>query len=185
MLEERLFLILGYVLLSAIFATFLFYTRFSKLIKFCLITVVSIFYFLTWWGYSNILGWPSDSDLPENFRISWVVIEEPNKTTKEEGHIYLWIRQLDEAKLVFGKPRSYELTWTEENNRTAKAALLRIEQGERLNGTKTYGVLDSSNQGDKANPYQSFEGEEEVGIPSFEFKEVVPPNLPPKAQILE
>jgi len=146
------------------------------------IFVVTVFYYLTWQGYIELLGWPSEQDLPDNFRISWVVIEEPNKLTKEEGAVYLWVRSIDRIGMAEGKPRSFKMNWSEENHRKAQLALSKLQEGEQLNGKKTYGVIEK-NEGNKANPYDSYEGETEEGAPSFEFTEVPPPSLPPKALV--
>ena len=66
---------------------------------------------------------------------------------------------------------------------SASSYLYKLKEGEQLNGTKTYGVLDKENEGNKANQYKSEDGEPEEGIPSFEFVEVPPPNLPAKKKI--
>jgi hypothetical protein len=51
-----------------------------------------------------------------------------------------------------------------------------------LNGKKTYGVVNKDKEADNANLYES-QGEQEEGIPSFEFVEVAPRTLPPKTLI--
>ena len=88
--------------------------------------------------------------------------------------MYLWIRKLSEVNTPYGVPRSYKLNWNEENHKVAQAALHKLKEGEQLNGTKTYGVLDKENEGNKANQYKSEDGALEEGRPSFEFVEVAP-----------
>jgi hypothetical protein len=183
MVEERLLLIFSYLLISGLLLMFCFYTSFSKKIKLCGVVFVTAFYFLSWNTYTNLLGWPSAQDLPEEFRIIWVVIEEPKKETGKEGGLYLWVRLLDEAKIVHGKPRAYKLEWSEENYKKAQFALLKLKEGEQLNGKKTYGVINKDKEGDKANLYES-QGEQEEGVPSFEFEEIPARTLPPKTLIL-
>ena len=97
MLEERLFLILSYLLIASLLLLFCFFTPFSRKVKLTGIFVVAAFYFSSWNSYINILGWPSTEDLPEKFRISWVVIQEPSKGDRKEGGLYLWIRKLNEV----------------------------------------------------------------------------------------
>ena len=75
------------------------------------------------------------------------------------------------------------LNWTEENHKVAQAALHKLKEGEQLNGTKTYGVLAKENERNKANQYKSEDGVLEEGMPSFEFVEVPPPELPAKKNI--
>ncbi len=183
MLEERLFLILSYLLIASLLLLFCFFTPFTRKVKLAGILVVAAFYFTSWNSYINILGWPSTEDLPDKFRISWVIIQEPSKGNRKEGSLYLWLRKLNEVNTPYGAPRSYKLLWNEENHKVAQSALYKLKEGEQLNGTKTYGVLDKENEGNKANQYKSEDGEPEEGIPSFEFVEVPPPNLPAKKKI--
>ena len=183
MLEERLFLILSYLLVASLLLLFCFFTPFSRKVKLTGIFVVAAFYFASWNSYINILGWPSTEDLPDKFRISWVVIQEPSKGDRKEGGLYLWIRKLNEVNIPYGVPRSYKLNWNEENHKVAQAALHKLKEGEQLNGTKTYGVLDKENEDNKANQYKSDDGGLEEGRPSFEFVEVAPPELPAKKKI--
>ena len=65
MLEERLFLILSYLLIASLLLLFCFFTPFSRKAKLTGIFVVAAFYFASWNSYINILGWPSTEDLPE------------------------------------------------------------------------------------------------------------------------
>lgn len=109
MVEERLLLILSYLLIASLLLVFCFYTSFSKKIKVGGVIFITVFYFFSWNTYTNILGWPSEEDLPDEFRIIWVVINEPNKEMRKEGDLYLWVRLMDEAKIVKGKPRAYKL----------------------------------------------------------------------------
>jgi len=185
MLEERLVLLMAYILVASLLIIFCFYTDFSKRIKSFMILSVSFFYFFSWQGLFGILGWPTYEDLPDEFNISWVVIQEPNKVTKKEGGLYLWIRNLDESNRPFGEPRAYSLFWNEENHKKAQDALHRIKEGDQLNGRKTYGVLNKDNKGDKSNKYESEEVNQEEGRPSFVFDEVPPPDLPVKTKIPE
>lgn len=185
MLEERLILSITYVAIAALLLVFCFYTNFSKKIKLTSIFVISIFYIFSWKGYAAILGWPTTDELPENFNIVWVVIQEPNKSRSNEGELFLWIKEIDEFSKPHGEPRSFKLQWNKENQRMAQDALHKLQEGERLNGRKTYGVLNKDNEGKKSNPYDVQEGEEEQGRPSFEFVEVPPPELPPKTLILD
>tara|TARA_Y100000591_G_C21672690_1_gene613786 strand:+ start:382 stop:837 length:456 start_codon:yes stop_codon:yes gene_type:complete len=150
-----------------------------------MICLVSFFYYTSWEIYKNILGWPSFEELPERFKISWVVILEPDKKNNKEGEIFLWIRDIDSFEFGSAKPRAYQLNWNEENHKKAQEALHKLKEGEQLNGRKSYGVLNQDNESKKSNPYDAQEGDPEQGRPSFEFIEVPPPDLPPKTLILD
>ena len=185
MIEERLLLTLAYVITSALLLLFCFYTSFSKKIKLSGVVALTVFYIFSWQGYLGILGWPTSEELPEKFNINWVVIEEPNKVLNQEGGLFLWVRELNDADKPIGDPRAYKLFWNIENQKKAQDALHRIKEGEQLNGRKSYGVLNKDNEGKKSNAYEVQEGEPELGRPSFEFVEVPSPDLPPKTLIMD
>lgn len=185
MIEERLLLTLAYVTTSALLLLFCFYTSFSKKIKLSGVVALTVFYIFSWQGYLGILGWPTSEELPEKFNINWVVIEEPNKVLNQEGGLFLWVRELNDADKPIGDPRAYKLFWNSENQKKAQDALHRIKEGEQLNGRKSYGVLNKDNEGKKSNAYEVQEGEPELGRPSFEFVEVPSPDLPPKTLIMD
>jgi len=185
MLEHRLILIFLYISLACLVLIFGFRSNYSIKFKLIMICLVSFFYYTSWEIYKNILGWPSFEELPERFKISWVVILEPDKKNNKEGEIFLWIRDIDSFEFGSAKPRAYQLNWNEENHKKAQEALHKLKEGEQLNGRKSYGVLNQDNEGKKSNPYDAQEGDPEQGRPSFEFIEVPPPDLPPKTLILD
>ena len=185
MLEERLILILAYLFITILLLSICLHTSFSKKTKLLTIIISTGFYVASWKGYESILGWPTFEELPENFQINWAIIEEPNKRLKKEGSLYLWIVELDEFGKKFGKPRSYNLYWNEDNQKLVQSALHKLQEGEQLNGKKTYGVVNKDNEGKESTQYDQTSGEPEEGGPSFEFFEVPPPSLPPKTLILD
>ena len=183
MIEERIFLILGYVAISALLLIFLLYSSFTSKLKTLVVFIMASFYIFTWIGYKQILGWPSTQVIPDEFRLVWVSIDEPDKFTKREGEIHFWIRYQDDAGIPIGRPRAYSLIWSEKNHKMAQSALLQLKEGTQLNGKKTYGVLDADNFDENANPYEDSESiNSQEGNPSFEFQEVAPPSLPPKTK---
>ena len=184
MIEERILLILSYVAVTALLLVFYLYSNFSNKLKTIVILIMSTFYLTTWIGYKDLMGWPSIEEIPDEFRLLWVTIDEPDKFNKKEGNIYFWLKYIDEAGMPYGKPKAYTLLWSNENHKLAQEALLKLQDGTQLNGKKTYGVLDANDLDESANPYEdSGSGNSEEGNPSFEFKEVAPPSLPPKAKI--
>ena len=104
MLEERLILILAYLIIAILLLSICLHTSFSKKTKLLTIIISTGFYVTTWKGYESILGWPTFEELPENFQINWAIIEEPNKRLKKEDSLYLWVIELDEFGKKFGKP---------------------------------------------------------------------------------
>ena len=181
MIEERILLVSAYVAVTAILLCFCFFSKFSNSLKTVVVLIMASFYFITWLGYKQVLGWPTAEEIPEEFRLIWIAIDEPDKMTKDQGGIYLWVKSLDHICKPFGKPRAYNLVWNAENHKRAQTALAKLKDGTRLNGRKTYGVLDSEKIDERANLYEeSVSDQTQEGNPSFEFQEVSPPSLPPK-----
>ena len=98
MLEERLILSISYVVIVVLLIVFCFYTDFSKRLKLSSIFIISIFYVFSWRGYIGVLGWPTLEELPDDFNILWVVIQEPNKARSNEGELFLWIKEIDRSE---------------------------------------------------------------------------------------
>lgn len=184
MIEERLFLIVAYVAIAALLLSFYFYSTFSTTLKNVTILLVTLFYFFTWYSLEGILGWPSQQDMPDKFRILWIDIQEPQKKNDHEGEIYFWIKSLNSLELPDGKPRAYSIGWSEENAQKAEEALSRMEEGEILNGNISRNILSGDREKSERNIYEE-EGSSntEAGEPSFEFKEIAPPTLPPKSPV--
>ena len=58
-------------------------------------TIAAAVYFCLSISFSleNFEGWPSDTSLTEEFRVHWIVIEEPDKKGGE-GAVYHWVARL-------------------------------------------------------------------------------------------
>ena len=80
-------MILGYVAISTLLLIFFLYSTFSNKLKTVVVFIMASFYVFTWMGYKQILGWPSTQEIPDEFRLIWVSIDEPDKSTKKEGEI--------------------------------------------------------------------------------------------------
>ena len=147
------------------------------------IVVVSMLYFGTWLGYRGLMGWPSSEAMDTDFRVLWITIEDPDKASSEPGHIYYWVRELDEAGLATGTPRAHAVPWGEKEAEEAQRALNAMDEGRILNGRRTRGMLSSEEPLLAAN-------EEEAGTRNsagddespalFEFYSIPPASLPAK-----
>ena len=78
---------------------------------------------------SKHLGLATSDQMPDQFRVLWITIDEPNKVTREHGGIYFWVRELDEAGIPYGIPRAYHVPFTAEAAEEAQAALGKMEEG--------------------------------------------------------
>ena len=90
-------LVLAYSVTTALLLAFCFSDRQSRAIKIFSVLSVTGLYFLTWQGYQDSLGWPTKQAMPDNFRVLWITVEEPDKAHREPGSIAIWVRNLDEA----------------------------------------------------------------------------------------
>ena len=109
----------------------------------------------------NLKGWPTAEELPERFLIHWVVVKEPDKIEKEDGGIYLWVRDIDpdnDSSLKFFQkdeslePRAYRLEYSIEMHEVA------IKMKEKLlEGSPILGMNEEA-FGDENSPDQLLEG---------------------------
>ena len=158
-------------------------TQYSVVVKTLTIALITGFYVMAWQGHQSLLGWATPSDFPEEFRLHWITIDEPNKSTGEAGTIYFWLRSLDEAGLAMGEPRAHRLPWDEKTAEAAQEALSTLEGGELLNGRISRQMMAPIEEADQSTPN---EGSPEISgsdgfRPQFEFARVPPPALPAKS----
>ena len=85
MLEERLFLILSYLLIASLLLLFCFFTPFNRKVKLTGVFVVASFYFASWNSYINILGLPSTEDLPDNLGLAGLLFKNQAKEIERKG----------------------------------------------------------------------------------------------------
>ncbi|MAI27341.1 MAG: hypothetical protein CMN75_15040 [Spirochaeta sp.] len=176
-------LTLAYVAVAALLLSLTLATRYPVWVKGLAILLVSGLYFGTWLGYQGLLGWPSNQPMPSEFRVLWISIEDPDKGSSEPGHIYYWLRALDESGAVSGPPRAHAVPWDEATAEEAQRALDELEEGEVLNGRRTRGVLNASEPppqvADLEAGVRSIPGAEDREV-DFKFYSVPPPSLPAK-----
>ena len=133
MMESLLFLGASYAVVAALLVALCVNLAGRRSLKIALITLVSVFYGLTWIGHQNTLGWPTSEQMPDQFRVLWITIDEPNKVTQDMGGIYFWVRELDEAGIPQGVPRAYHVPFTAQAAEEAQAALGKMEEGKVMN----------------------------------------------------
>lgn len=178
-----LVLTLAYVAIAALLLSLNLATRHSGWVKASAIVLVSMLYVGTWLGYQGLLGWPSPQPMPAEFRVLWISMEDPDKASSEPGHIYYWLRALDEHGEVSGAPRAYAVAWDEASAEEAQRAIEALEEGEMLNGRRTRGVLStpdpSATAAEDRMGSRAVPGADDPEV-RFEFYSVPPPSLPAK-----
>ncbi|MEM8766617.1 MAG: hypothetical protein AAGE43_04185 [Pseudomonadota bacterium] len=178
-----LVLSIAYALIAALLLSLNIATRYALWVKAAAVTVVTGFYGVTWMGLNGMLGWATAAVMPEEFRVLWITMDEPDKATGEPGHIFFWVRELDAAGLPVGEPRAHRVPWSEESAESAQEALEQMEEGELLNGRLGRNLVDDE---DALETGTAYAGERSVAgaggeRPDFEFVRVPPPALPAKA----
>jgi hypothetical protein len=177
-------LTLAYVAVAALLLCLNLATRFSPWVKGIAVVLVTALYASAWLGYQGLLGWASPAALPETFRVLWITVEEPDKESGAPGTIFFWVRELDEAGFPVAPPRAHRIAWDEASARAAQEALEKLEEGERLNGRLSRGVVDEGEgRPEETTGYAVEQSVTGAGgrRPDFEFVQVPPPALPPKA----
>ncbi len=72
------------------------FTEGKWFLKFAAVAATLFFSVSLWHSIDSLLGLPSETQLPDKFLVHWIVIEEPNKITGDEGSIYIWAKDLGE-----------------------------------------------------------------------------------------
>ena len=138
-------LTLAYVAIAALLLNLNLATAVAGWLKVTAIVLVTTLYAGVWYGYQDLLGWATPDSLPEEFRVHWITLDDPDKVTGEPGAIYFWVRELDDAGFLVGAPRAHKIPWDEESAEAAEEALARMDEGELLNGHLSKGALAEEN----------------------------------------
>ena len=178
-----LILTLAYVAIAGLLLNLNLATGIAGWIKTAAIVLVTTLYAGVWFGYQDLLGWATPDSLPEEFRVHWITLDDPDKVTGEPGAIYFWVRELDDAGFPIGAPRAHRIPWDEESAEAAEEALAQMDEGELLNGHISKGALDEESSVIEGADYAGDRTRSGDGgdRPTFEFSRVPPPSLPPKA----
>ncbi|MCY4215071.1 MAG: hypothetical protein OXF68_15795 [Gammaproteobacteria bacterium] len=174
---------LAYAVIVALLLNLGLASRWGLAVKLGAIVVASGFYIAAFEGHKQLMGWATSAEMPEQFRLHWITIEEPDKASRSPGSIFFWISELDVAGLVASAPRAYRLPWDEATAQAAEDALAALNEGEPLNGFISRGAIaadeDTAGQDESAGGSAYPSGDDGLR-PSFEFRRVPPPTLPPK-----
>ncbi len=121
-------LIAAYVLIAILLLSVLIYSSWHWLVKVVLIVITSMFYIITYQSYLLVMGWPTEAELPERFRLVATAIQEPDKLTGTPGNIYLWVTDLRSDPSV-AKPRSHQLPYSDVLHKKVISANQKMRKG--------------------------------------------------------
>jgi len=142
-----------------------------------------------WYSVNDLLGWPTADSLPTKFQIHWIVIEEPNKKTGDEGSIYIWASDLNpqpngelwkfHSMDDSGEPRAHRMPYSRKLHEQSIAIMQIIKKGGQFKGTmKKPGELDSKSGKKKGKPGKRGGDFSKEQTPMF--YQLPPPNFPVK-----
>ena len=126
---EIILIISIFIFITVILLLIVLRAQINWIIKLILIIGSSLIYVGTYQGMVNFTGWPTELKLPNKFQIHWTHIREPDKFTKAEGAIYLWVEELDQYNVPSGIPRAYKLPYTPPLEDAITLVHTNIEQG--------------------------------------------------------
>ena len=119
---------IAYIFLAARLLLALVYCSMSWVTKLVLILVSVGFYWVSYLGWQNAQGWPSQADLPKRFLFYAVVVEEPDKTEGIEGRLFVWASDLANDR-PSDTPRAYVLPYDKELHVKLDAAQRQMRNG--------------------------------------------------------
>ena len=83
---------------------------------------------------NGLMGWPTTQKPPPRFNLISTRVSEPDRKAHTPGHIYLWADELDENNIPSGRPRSYQLVYSEGLARKIAGAQELRDQGREVMG---------------------------------------------------
>ncbi len=105
-------LVTAYILVAVLLLSINLYSNWSWYVKAATILITSVFYIITYISMPPLLGWPTEQEPPERFRLVSAYVEQPNKLTGDEGAIYLWLTEIDDLSETT-EPRSYKFPYSD------------------------------------------------------------------------
>ena len=185
---------LSYVAVAVLLLTLNLASRWHWGVKAAAIAITTAFFGISYASIAGLIGWPSETRVPEHFQLDWATVVEPDKLTGSSGSIYLWLEALDENNMPVGIPRAFRVPYSRDLADRIGHAKERIEQGKDQAGTaRDLDVPDVPPDQDRrlagTPPRQDEPGSPGdptafiQHMPTIEFQDMPPPALPPKRSL--
>jgi hypothetical protein len=157
-------LVAAYVLIALLLAAVCLYASFNWRIKALIVVLVSAFYIVTYFSFPPLMGWPTNAKLPERFNLVAMSVQEPDKTSGDPGHIYLWLTNLEKGP-GRDQPRAHRVPFSA--NLHAKV----VEAGTKMRkGLPQLGELVEEDLGPNGRPSdENRGGQQSVDIEFFDL----------------
>lgn len=178
-------LILGisYALMAGLLLSLNLATPWRREIKTAAIVLVSLFYLGAYHGAQNLRGWATSDTPPNPFKLHYAVVEEPDKSTRTKGAIYLMAQKIDNRGVARGQPRLYKLPFSPELADEVEEAMAQKEGGKPLEANLSYKAANAED----ADEIQKRDGQDsrpeslgEEDRLQLNFRELPSVSLPPK-----
>ena len=118
---DALGLIAAYIALAVILLGMLLYSNWHWLLKAAAIMMLSLFYYVSYFSYPSLMGWPTSRDLPKRFHLIAIFVDAPRK-------IYFWGSDLKHGADV-SVPRSFELPYSKALHAKMEEAGHKLKKG--------------------------------------------------------
>jgi len=97
-------LITAHVVFATVLAGLNLYSSLSWRRKELLVLLTAVSYFVVYYSYAPLLGWPSNAALPVRFNLVAAYGQEPDAQTGRRGSIFFWVTDKSSMEIT---PRAY------------------------------------------------------------------------------
>lgn len=125
-------LITAHVVIATALAGLNLYSSLSWQLKSLLVSLTVISYFIIYFAYAPLLGWPSTGPLPMRFNLVAAYGQEPDEVTGRRGRIFFWVSDKDSNDIT---PRAYEVDFDPQLHARIKEAMQRKHKSIPQTGT--------------------------------------------------
>lgn len=128
-------LVVAYIVVAVLLLSLNLTSLWRWWVKAAAIVVTIAFFAVSYSSLQAMMGWPTFQKPPARFSLVWTMVSEPDKKTRNPGAIYLWADALDANNVPAGRPRSYQLPYSDALARRVAAAQEKREHGQDVMGT--------------------------------------------------
>ena len=149
-------LVTAHVVFATILAGLNLYSSLSWRRKAMLVMLTTVSYFVVYYSYAPLLGWPSNGDLPKRFNLIAAYGQEPDAQTGRRGSIFFWVADKSSGDIT---PRAYMVDFEPQLHSRVKQAMGRQHKSIPQVGTvepdlEHMGVAKEQRQGYKTQKFK-------------------------------
>ena len=133
--QVLLLLIVAYVFIAVLLVLSLIKSQVNWKTKLALVTVTTVFYYVSYHAWSQAQGWPSQTKPPMRFVLHHALVVEPDQDEQTEGEILVWLSDIKGQKLA-NTPRAHRLEYSKIMHSRIEKALNKLKGGKAQIGTR-------------------------------------------------